>query len=250
MITTIGFDGDDTLWHFEGLFALTQARFQELLAVYGVGAEVGDRLLATEASNLALFGYGVKGFTLSMVETAIELTDRRIAAADIRRLIDFGKEMLAHPIALLEGAQQTVARLRGRYRLVLITKGDLFDQENKIARSGLADLFDRVAIVSQKDEATYARVLAADAVPPQAFLMVGNSMRSDVLPVLRLGGWAVHIPYDVTWAHEQCDIGDTPIDRFRELARIGEVPDLVARIVRRGDPGGRIQRTGANRTRG
>ena len=239
MITTIGFDGDDTLWHYEGLFFLTQTRFRELLSAYGADAQVADRLLATETRNLSLFGYGVKGFTLSMIETSIELTGGRISGTDIQRLVNFGKEMLAHPIALLDGARETIERLRGRYRLMLITKGDLFDQENKIARSGLADLFDRVAIVSQKDEATYARLLAADAVPPPAFLMVGNSIRSDVLPVLRLNGWAAHIPYDVTWAYEECTLADAPTERLHELARIDELPDLVARLVRRRKAGGR-----------
>ena len=230
MITTIGIDGDDTLWHFEGLFTLTQERFAEMLAPYGAAAIARDRLLATERRNLSLFGYGVKGFTLSMIESAIELTDSRVAAGDIQRLIDAGKAMLAHPIDLLPGVDATLEALRGAYRLVLITKGDLFDQESKIARSGVAEMFDRIAIVSEKDEAVYARILAEDGVKPEAFLMVGNSVRSDILPVLAIGGSAAHIPYDHTWEHEKAEIDEDASPAFHRLESIDELPALLARL--------------------
>ena len=230
MITTIGIDGDDTLWHFEGLFTVTQERFADMLTPYGAAAVARDRLLATERRNLRLFGYGVKGFTLSMIESAIELTEGRVSAGDIQRLIDAGKAMLAHPIDLLKGVGATLEALRGSYRLVLITKGDLFDQESKIARSGVAELFDRIAIVSEKDEAVYGRILAEDGVPPEAFLMVGNSVRSDILPVLALGGSAVHIPYDHTWEHEKADIDEGASPAFHRVESIDRLPELLSRL--------------------
>jgi putative hydrolase of the HAD superfamily len=228
MIETIAFDGDDTLWHNETLFSVTQARFADLLAPYGPFPDVPERLVATEGRNLSSFGYGIKGFTLSMIETAIELTDGRIAGRDIQAIIDAGKSMRDHPVELLAGVRDVVEGLvGGPRRLMVITKGDLFDQESKLARSGLADLFDAVEIVSEKDEGTYRRILDRHAIDPAAFLMVGNSLRSDVLPVVGVGARAVHVPYEVTWAHEQVE----PVDGRRpgvwELAAIRELPALL-----------------------
>lgn len=202
----IAFDGDDTLWHNERLFSVTQERFKALLARYGVTA-VDEELLATEVRNLALFGYGIKGFTLSMVETAIALTNGRIDAHDIATIIAHGKAMLDHPVELMDGAAEVVEALRDRYRLMVITKGDLFDQESKLARSGLAEAFWRIEIVSEKDASTYRRLLDRHAIAPDRFLMVGNSVRSDILPVLTIGGRAVHVPYQLTWVHERAELG-------------------------------------------
>jgi putative hydrolase of the HAD superfamily len=229
MIDTIAFDGDDTLWHNERVFTMTQERFRALLEGIEPGAEIDSRLFATERRNLAVFGYGIKGFTLSMIETAVEVTDGRIGGADIARILEFGKAMLAHPVELLTGAEEAVRWVRERYQLMLVTKGDLFDQESKIARSGLADLFQRIEIVSEKDEATYRRILMASGVDAGAFMMVGNSVRSDVLPVVALGGNAVHVPYHVTWAHE---VADPPAEGagFWRLASLAELPALVMRI--------------------
>ena len=231
MISTIGFDGDDTLWHNEALFSMTQEKFRQLLLHYVPATDVDSRLYATEIRNLKLFGYGVKGFTLSMIETAIEVSEKRISAADIQRLIDFGKAMLEHPVELIEGVRGVLDRLAGAYTLLLITKGDLFDQESKIARSGLADAFSKIEIVSEKDELTYQRILARHGVRPDGFLMVGNSLKSDVLPVAAIGGTAVHVPYRLTWQHEAADEATVlPGHRMRRLERITELPALLAQL--------------------
>jgi putative hydrolase of the HAD superfamily len=219
-IEVIGLDGDDTLWHSEGEFALTEAMFRTLLAPYvDDGTDLDARLLGREGANLALFGFGVKGFVLSMIETAIEVTDGRVATAVIQTIIDRGKEMLDHPVELLDGVAETVAALAGSYRLVLVTKGDLIHQEQKVARSGLGDHFDAIEIVSEKDESTYRRLLGRLGVTPEQFVMVGNSVRSDVLPVLALGARAVHVPYHLLWQHEEASHdGSVPtLDSLREL---------------------------------
>jgi putative hydrolase of the HAD superfamily len=201
----IAFDGDDTLWHNETLFSASEEQFRKLVLrhVKATGPEISDRLLATERRNLAVYGYGIKGFVLSMVETAIEVTEARIPAEDLRAILRFGRAMLEHPVELIEGAKETLELLRRReHELWLVTKGDLFDQESKIARSGLVELFHRIEIVSEKDEATYRRLLARHGVSPDEFVMVGNSLRSDVLPVTGIGARAFHVPYEITWEHE------------------------------------------------
>ncbi|WP_431855776.1 HAD family hydrolase [Azospirillum sp.] len=227
MIDTIAFDGDDTLWHNESLFSMTQDRFRGLLAHAADPAVIDARLLDAERRNLGVYGYGIKGFVLSMIETAIEVTDGRVAATDIRTLIDFGKAMLQHPVDLLDGVAEVVEALSGRTRLLLITKGDLFDQESKIARSGLAERFAAVEIVSEKDPDTYRRVLERHGVDPARFVMVGNSVRSDVLPVLAIGGHAVHVPYHVTWAHE---VAEPPAEGYRRIESVRELEGLLAEL--------------------
>ncbi|WP_114395283.1 HAD family hydrolase [Oleisolibacter albus] len=224
----VALDGDDTLWHNETAFAASHDRFRDLLGrhVDLPAAEVDALLLATERRNLSAYGYGVKGFTLSMVETAIAVTGGRIPAAEIQEILDLGRAMLAHPVELLDGVREAVDRLRAAgLPLWIITKGDLFDQESKIARSGLADLFQHVEIVSEKDPDTYGRLLERNGIPPRDFLMAGNSLRSDVLPVLALGGRAVHVPYALTWAHEVVD--EAPTDGFATLDSLRDLPDLL-----------------------
>ena len=204
MLQLIGFDGDDTLWHSEGYYQHASAEFRQIVGRY-VDLHDGQlhaSLLATERRNLQLFGYGAKGMTLSLVETAIAITDARISAADIHRLVELGKAVLQHPVELLPGVRAAVEAVAAEHAVVLITKGDLFHQEKKVAQSGLAGLFRRIEIVSEKDAASYRRVLAEFALAPAQFAMVGNSLRSDIEPVVRLGGWGVHMPYHVTWAHE------------------------------------------------
>lgn len=227
MIELIAFDGDDTLWHNESLFTVTQDDFRRLLAPHVERAVLDDRLLATERRNLELFGYGVKSFTLSMIETAIEVTDGMVGTEEIAAILALGKGMLRHPVELLDGVEATLDTLAGRYRLVLITKGDLLDQESKVARSGLAERFERIEIVSEKDEVTYRRIMAATGVEPGRFCMVGNALRSDVQPVVAAGGWAVHIPYHVTWAHEQVDPDPTHDGRWSSVDRIADLPALL-----------------------
>lgn len=242
-IRTVGFDGDDTLWHNETIFADVQQRFKSILGTYADETAVAERLLGVEVANLGLFGYGIKGFTLSMIETAIELTEGRIPAAEIRRIVALGKEMLAHPVVLIDGVEDVIGALEGAVRLILVTKGDLFDQETKIARSGLADRFEAVEIVSEKDETTYRRVLARSGTEASEFLMVGNSMRSDILPVLDLGAQAAHIPYVVTWAHEAATVPAEAPPGFHALSSIREVPDLIDRV--NAEPAGRTPATRA-----
>jgi len=200
----IGFDGDDTLWHSEGYYREANDAFAAIVGRHVDLADqrVHEQMLATERRNLQLFGYGAKGMTLSMVETAIAITGSRIDAADIHRLIELGKQVLQHPVELLPGIREAVEAVAETHQVVLITKGDLFHQEKKVAQSGLADLFQRIEIVSEKDPATYRRVLREFDLAPERFVMVGNSLRSDIEPVLQLGGWGVHMPYHVTWAHE------------------------------------------------
>lgn len=231
MLETIAFDGDDTLWHNETLFSVTQARFAELLEPYGPFSDLPERLVATEGRNLAAFGYGIKGFMLSMIETAIEVTDGAVSAAVIQGILDAGRAMRQHPVELLDGVRDVVEGLAGgHHRLMVITKGDLFDQESKLAGSGLAELFDAVEIVSEKDPATYRRILDRHAVEPGAFLMVGNSLRSDVLPVVEVGARAVHVPYEITWAHEQVEPVEGPRPGVWELDDIAGLPDLLAEL--------------------
>ena len=225
-ITTVGLDADDTLWHNETMFRLTHARFAELLADHADEAALGARLAEVEARNLRLYGYGVKGFTLSMIETAMDLCDGDAPAQVIREILAAGREMLGHPVETLPGVDEALARLSERYRLVVITKGDLLDQERKVAASGLGDLFAAVEIVSEKDRDTYARVFARHGTGAEEAVMAGNSMKSDVLPALAAGAWAVHIPYHVTWAHE---LADAPADhgRYGALESIGDLPAWI-----------------------
>ena len=222
----IGFDADDTLWHNESIFEATHERYRALLAHYHP-AEIVDRtLFATEMRNLDLYGYGVKGFTLSAIETAIQLTEGRIRAEEIQQLIELGREMLAHPVVLLDGVAETLALLAQEHRLLVITKGDLRDQERKLLKSGLADHFEHVEIVSEKNEATYASILRRHAIPAERFLMVGNSLKSDILPVLALGGAGAYVPYHLTWAAERVEHVPSEHARLfqlktlRDLARV------------------------------
>ena len=231
MIDLVGFDGDDTLWRSQEFYDDAQASFEAILGRYVDLASDGlrDALLATERGNIALFGYGAKGMTLSMIESAIELTDGRIEARDIHRIVRLGKDVLAHPVELLPGIRDAVTAVADTHRVVLITKGDLFHQEYKVARSGLADIFHRIEIVSEKDPAAYRRLFAEFDIPPARFAMVGNSLKSDIAPVVELGGWGVYMPYHSTWAHELVD--DFAMgERVIEVAGANGVPEAIARM--------------------
>jgi putative hydrolase of the HAD superfamily len=224
-VSTIAFDADDTLWQNEAFFRLTQERFATLLADFTDPDHLSERLLAAERRNIGHYGFGVKGFTLSMIETAIEVTQERVPAAVIRELIAAGQEMLAHPIHLLPHAADTVARLAESHEILLITKGDLLDQERKLAQSGLGELFDGVHVVSDKTAQTYLTAFASPG--PEAAVMVGNSLKSDVIPALEAGAWAVHVPHELTWTYEHAE---PPVahSRFREIAHLGALPELIA----------------------
>jgi putative hydrolase of the HAD superfamily len=226
---TIGFDADDTLWDNEGIFERTHERYRVLLAQYHDAATVDRTLFATEMRNLELYGYGIKGFTLSAIETAIALTGGRISADEIRQLIDLGREMLSHPVTLIEGVAEILPELAAAYQLVLITKGDLRDQERKVTKSGLAVHFRHIEILSEKDAGAYRRLLRRHAIAPERFLMVGNSLKSDILPVLELGGAGVHIPYHLTWAAEHAAAPAAHHGRLFTLRNIRELPEVVLR---------------------
>lgn len=232
MITTIGFDADDTLWQNEAFFRLTQARFVELLADHAEADHLEDRLLEAERRNLGHYGYGIKGFVLSMIETAIEVTEGRVPASVLAELIAAGRDMLAHPIELLPHAREAVDLLAQSHRVLVITKGDLLDQERKLAQSGLGDLFHGVEIVSEKTPQSYGRIFARHGSGVEQGLMVGNSLKSDVLPVLAAGGWGVHVPHGLTWALERAD-PPTGHARFFSLPDLSGLPDLVHSLDRK-----------------
>lgn len=228
----IGFDADDTLWHNEVIFERTHERYRALLAQYHDAKTVDRRLFATEMRNLELYGYGVKGFTLSAIETAIELSSGRIRAEEVQHLIELGQQMLAHPVDLLEGVADTLALLAPRHRLVLITKGDLRDQERKLAKSGLAAHFSGVEIVSEKHPEAYAGIFRRHGIVAQRFLMVGNSLKSDILPVLALGSAAVHVPYHLMWAAEHVEETPAADGRFFQIKTLRELPAVIDALPR------------------
>ncbi len=228
-LTTIGFDADDTLWHNEKFYRLTQARFAELLGDYADPEDLDRRLLETERRNLARYGFGIKGFTLSMIETAVEVTEQRAPGLIVKAILEAGQEMLRHPVELLPGARDTILALRGVYRLVLITKGDLFDQERKLAASGLGEMFDGVEIVSDKTVATYRDVFARHGSGPGAAMMVGNSMKSDVVPAIEAGALGVFVPHELEWDIEKAPKPEGH-DRYYEIESLGDLPALISRL--------------------
>jgi len=228
-ISAIGFDADDTLWQNEAFFRLTEQRFTELLSEHGAHEVITARLLEAERRNLAFYGYGVKGFTLSMIETAVEVTKGDVSASVIAEILGFGRQMLQNPVETLPHVHETLAALAGQYRIILITKGDLFDQERKLAQSGLGDYFDAVEIVSEKTARTYERIFARHADGPQRAMMVGNSIKSDVVPAIAAGGFGVHVPHELTWALEHEDApAENP--RFRRIDNLSGLLPLLRQM--------------------
>ena len=229
-IEVIAFDADDTLWHNERYYVEAQIRFTQLLSHYHKPEWINERLYQTETDNIQHFGYGIKAFALSMIETAVELTEGRISGKDIQVLIDLAKEMLGAAVQLLDHIAETIPQLAKDYRLMVITKGDLLDQETKIARSGLGQYFQYIEVVSQKNQTSYERILKRYSITPERFLMIGNSLRSDILPILELGGNAVYIPYETTWLHE---IADPPPDGqqgYYHLEHAGQLSALLEKL--------------------
>ena len=228
-ITTIGFDADDTLWQNEEFFRLTEERFALLLADFAQADHLAERLLQAERRNLGKYGFGIKGFVLSMIETAIEVTDQTVPASVIAEIIAAGQEMLEHPIHLLPHVEETVEALAGSFRLVMITKGDLLDQERKLAQSGLGEMFDAIEIVSDKVPQTYIRAFMRHGDGPERAVMVGNSMKSDVVPAIEAGGWGVHVPAKYEWDIERAE---APVGhpRFRVLPDLGGLIALLDQL--------------------
>ncbi|WP_297513243.1 HAD family hydrolase [uncultured Caulobacter sp.] len=240
-ITTVGVDADDTLWHCESLFRLSHARFLDLLSEHGDPERIEQQLLAVEKRNLRVYGYGAKGFTLSMIETALEVTDGAVDTRVIREILAVGRQMLTEPIEPLPGVEKALAELSDRYRLVLITKGDLLHQEQKLASSGLGDYFVAVEIVSEKDADTYRRVFDRHGTGADQAVMAGNSMRSDILPALEAGCWGALIPYPLVWAHEAAE-APAGHARYVELANIGALPAWVDSLSASPDHGASLAR--------
>ncbi len=228
-LTVVGFDADDTLWHNERFFQLTQDRFATLLADHAEPDHLAERLLAAERRNIGHYGFGIKGFVLSMIETALEVTDKRVPGEVIAELIAAGQEMLAHPIELLPHARDVVTRVADSHRVVLITQGALLDQERKLAQSGLGDLFHGVEIVSDKTPATYARIFADHGDGAGRGMMVGNSMKSDVVPMIEAGGWGVYVPTDLIWALERAEAPeDHP--KYHQINDLSGLPAILDRL--------------------
>ena len=230
-ITTVGFDADDTLWHNERLYEHTQAGLAALLAPYGVNApSLGAGLYQTETRNIGLFGYGIKSFTLSMIETAVQMTWGRLSGQDVLAILDLARAQLNAPVELLEHASEVVSGLAARYRLMVITKGDLQDQETKLQRSGLGGFFQDIEVVSDKGPQVYARLLANHGIDPARLVMVGNGLRSDILPVLQVGGHAVYVPYPATWQHEAAEPPAPGTARYYQIEHLGLLPALLEQL--------------------
>jgi len=225
-IKVIAFDADDTLWVNEPYFRQTEEAFCSLLGEYASLHELERELLKMEIQNLALYGYGVKGFVLSMVETALLVSNNTINANMIEQILDLGKQMLNQPIELLDGVEEVLETLKGKYRLVVATKGDLLDQERKLKKSNLTGYFHHVEVMSEKDDANYLKLIKHLDIQPDELLMIGNSLKSDIVPVLNIGGNAIHVPYHITWAHEQIeDAVDN--ERFKSVERIRDILELL-----------------------
>lgn len=220
---TVAFDADDTLWHNEDLFQHVQREYEELLAPWADADTVDDRLHEVQMENLPRFGYGVKSFTLSMIDAAVRITGGQVDADRITTIIGYGKRLLDRPVELIDGVEEVLDNL-GHHRLMIITKGDVHDQLAKVAASGLAERFWRIEVVADKDAASYEELLERHGIDPARFVMVGNSLRSDVLPVLELGGAAIHVPYPMTWRHENDHGGDNvdvpTLDGLRALPEL------------------------------
>lgn len=228
-ISLIGLDADDTLWHNETIFRMTHARFNALLSDFADAEEVEAHLAEVERRNIPAYGYGVKSFTLCMLEAALDVSGGRLPAHVTAEILAAGREMMAHPVEPLPGVQDALETLAGRGRLILITKGDLFHQEQKLAASGLGEFFSGVEVVSDKRPETYSRIFARHSGAADTAVMAGNSMRSDILPALEAGSWAALIPYPIVWAHEAADAPDNH-PRYRELESLAGLPGWLDEI--------------------
>lgn len=222
MLKVIAFDADDTLWHNESYFQETEKKFCVLLENYLPQHTIGRELLQTEVKNIELYGYGIKAFILSMIETAIRITEKAIPNEAIEKIIGYGQDLLNKPVDLIDGVEDVLHQLKGKYRLVMATKGDLLDQERKLKKSGLENYFHHIEIMSEKKEDDFRKLIKHLDIPPEQFAMIGNSLKSDIVPVLNLGGHGFHIPYHVTWAHERVET-QIENDKFKEISSIHEL---------------------------
>lgn len=226
-IKVIGFDADDTLWVNEPYYREAEEQFMKLVSVYGTENDVAGALFSTEMANLGLYGYGIKAFILSLVECAIQLTGGAVTSESISQIIGIGKGMLQRPIELLDDVKMVLEQLAPHYRLIVATKGDLLDQERKMKRSSISSCFHHIEVMSDKQEQHYIQLLHHLDIEPGQFLMIGNSMKSDIIPSLQLGAWAIHVPFHTTWAHEE--VNEDPVsEKFFRVDRIREVLDLIS----------------------
>ncbi len=223
-IKVIGFDADDTLWVNETYFRETEERFAELLENYETKNKVDQELFKMEMQNLEIYGYGVKGFMLSMIESALDLSNNKIPQKTISEILNLGKKMISHPVELLDGVEEVLSRLENKYRLIVLTKGDLLDQERKLEKSGISKYFHHVEVLSDKKESNYSNLLEHLEINVEEFLMIGNSLKSDVLPILNIGAKAIHVPFHTTWAHEMVENaeqvnGHLKLNNLREVLK-------------------------------
>ena len=226
-IKVVALDADDTLWVNEPLFHEAQYRFGEIVSEWIAVEDVMDEHYRTEVQNIPAFGYGIKGFTLSLIETALRVSDRKVSAEQIVQIIQIGRDLIHHPVELIDGVQETLDSLSESYRLILATKGDLLDQERKLERSGLSSYFHHVEVMSDKSESSYRKLLKHLDIAVEQFLMIGNSVRSDIDPVLRVGGYAIHVPFEVEWMHERVEDFDESHSNFRRVQKLSEVCEFL-----------------------
>jgi putative hydrolase of the HAD superfamily len=225
-IKVIAFDADDTLWVNEPFFQETEKKFYQLMEAYLPAHSVAKELFKVEIANLGIYGYGIKAYILSMIEAALQISEKTVSVEAIEKILEFGKEMLDKPIELIDGVEETLKALHGKYKLVVATKGDLKDQHKKLHESGLGHYFHHIEVMSDKQQIDYTKMLQRLEIQPSEFLMIGNSLKSDVLPVLQIGGYACHVPFHTTWAHEQID-HTIEHEHFREMTSITEVVPLL-----------------------
>ena len=231
-IEMIAFDADDTLWHAEVIFREAEEKFCQLLLPWQDRERIKSTLFEIETRNISRYGFGAKSYTFSMIETALVLSDREISGKDIEEILKIGRHMLDAEFRLLPDVEETIKTLSAEYAMMVITKGDLLEQTSKIHRSGLASYFDFIEVLSHKSVGTYQELFQRYQIAPENFVMVGNSLPSDIQPILSLGGIGVHIPADTTWAHELMDDFDPSQDNFYEIEHIGQLPNLLSRIER------------------
>ncbi len=222
-IKVLGFDADDTLWVNETYFRVTEEKFAQLLEHFETKNQVDQELFKMEMENLALYGYGIKGFMLSMIECALKLSNNNIKQATIAEILNLGKEMIERPVELLEGVREVLEELSGKYRLIVLTKGDLLDQERKLEKSGLSRYFHHVEVLSDKKPENYQNLLDHLKIPVAEFLMIGNSLKSDVLPIMQLGAQAIHVPFHTTWAHEEVPLEEQTNNHLT----VGRITDIL-----------------------
>ena len=226
-VKVIGFDADDTLWVNETYFREAEREFAKLLSAYETSNKIDQELFKKEMDNLELYGYGVKGFVLSMVEMALEISNYNVSNKTIEAILDIGKDMINKPVELLDGVEEVLETLSKQYKLILATKGDLLDQERKLEKSGLIDYFHHIEVLSDKKEANYSKLLNHLDINPSEFLMIGNSLKSDILPLVNIKAHAIHVPFHTTWAHEEVSKKESNGRAYKTVSRLRDILKLV-----------------------